>query len=68
MGRNNYDFHEAKTLSEALELATDSYQVEAVHDKFNPRPKGPHADKLDEARKNGGLTITTQYLDSKDDK
>jgi hypothetical protein len=68
MGRNNNDFHSAKTLSEAVERATDSYQVQAAHDKFNPAPKGPHADELAEARKKGGLTITTQYLDSKDDK
>jgi len=66
--RNNKDFHEAKTLSEAVEAAADSYQVQAAHDKFNPRPKGPHADELDEARKNGGLTFTTQWLDSQDDK
>jgi len=68
MPRNKKDFHEAKTLSEAVERATDSYQVQAAHDKFNPRPKGPHADELDEARKNGGLTMTTQAMDSMGDR
>ena len=55
-------------LSEDVENATDSYQVEAAHNKHNPRPKGPHADEVDEARKKGPLTITTQYIDSQDDK
>lgn len=68
MPRNKKDFHEAKTLSEAVERATDSYQVQAAHDKFNPRPKGPHADELEAASKNGGLIMTTQALDSMGDK
>jgi len=55
-------------LSEDIENATDSYQVEAAHNKHNPRPKGPHSDALEAASKNGGLTFTTQYLDSQDDK
>ena len=65
---NGVKWKAESTLNEDVENATDSYQVEAAHNKHNPRPKGPHADEVDKARKKGPLTITTQYLDSQDDK
>ena len=52
----------------AEELIETSYERDEHDKRFNPRPKGPHSDALETASKNGGLTFTTQWLDSKDDK
>lgn len=49
-------------------LIDNSYEREEHNKKFNPRPKGPHADELEAASKNGGLIFTTQYLDSMGDR
>ena len=49
-------------------LIESSYDRDEYDNKFHPRPKGPHSDALEAASKNGGLTFTTQWLDSKDDK
>lgn len=49
-------------------LIETSYERDEYDNKFNPRPKGPHADELEAASKNGGLTMTTQALDSMGDK
>ena len=49
-------------------LIETSYERDEYDKKFNPRPKGPHADELDKARKNGGLTMTTQAMDSMGDR
>ena len=73
MPRNTKDFHHGKgydadALNRDIENAKTSYDVEAAHEKHNPRPKGPHADELEAASKNGGLTMTTQAMDSKDDR
>jgi hypothetical protein len=52
----------------AESLIESSYDQNDYNNKFNPAPKGPHADALEAASKNGGLTFTTQWLDSQGDR